>query len=62
MKLTLVQRRLAAFFLAYIGVIYELGYAQLLSATLGNTYFRYATTIGIFTLTLGIASLLQERR
>jgi spermidine synthase len=47
--------------LALVGVVYELGFAQILSATLGNTYLRYTTTIGLFTLTLGTASLLYDR-
>lgn len=33
----------------------------MLSATLGNTALRYATTIGLFTLTLGLSSILYDR-
>lgn len=60
-NLTFNERQFFSFLLAFVGVVYELGFAQILSATLGNTYLRYATTIGLFTLTLGVASLLYDR-
>lgn len=40
---------------------YELCLAQYLSVTLGDTFLRYTTTVGIFTLTLGGMSLLYDR-
>lgn len=56
-----IERQLFSFLLAFVGVVYELSFAQMLSATLGNTALRYATTIGLFTLTLGVSSLLYDR-
>lgn len=55
------ERQFFSFLLAFVGVVYELSFAQILSATLGNTSLRYATTIGLFTLTLGLASLAYDK-
>jgi len=55
------ERQAFSCVLAFVGVVYELSFAQMLSATLGNTALRYATTIGLFTLTLGVASILYDR-
>lgn len=44
--------------LALCGLTYELVLAQILSATLGGTLLRYSTVIGLFTLSLGMGSLL----
>lgn len=44
--------------LALCSLTYELILAQILSATLGGTLLRYSTVIGLFTLSLGMGSLL----
>jgi len=48
---------LASLVVALSSMIYELGLAQILSATLGGTSLRYAVTIGLFTATLGLGAL-----
>ncbi len=42
---------------AFAGLVYEFLLAYLLSLTLGNTFLRFAITVGLFTLTLGISAL-----
>ncbi len=42
-------------------MIYELSFAQLLSAVLGGTLLQYSITIGLFTFSLGLAALVQEK-
>jgi spermidine synthase len=44
-------------FLAFSGLIYEFLLAYFLSLTLGNTFLRFAATVGLFTLTLGVSAL-----
>lgn len=46
-----------SFLLALCSLSYELVLAQILSATLGGTAFRYSTVIGLFTLSLGFGSM-----
>lgn len=46
---------------AFVGMCYELCLAQYLAVTLGDTFLRYTTTVGIFTLTLGAMSLIYDR-
>lgn len=47
---------LLALITAFCSLIYEFNLSQTLSATLGGTYLRYATAIGIFTFALGLGS------
>ncbi|WP_374075812.1 hypothetical protein [Bdellovibrio bacteriovorus] len=61
LNFSFLERQIFSFLLAFVGVVYELSFAQMLSATLGNTALRYATTIGLFTLTLGLSSILYDR-
>lgn len=46
---------------AATGLLYELALSQLLFANFGNTFLRYTSTVGIFTLTLGITSLVYDQ-
>lgn len=39
-------------------MMYELGLAQLMSCFMGNTALRYATTIGVYLVSMGIGALL----
>lgn len=48
---------LLSLLVALSGILYELVFAQFLSAILGGTLLQYSLTIGIFTFALGIASL-----
>lgn len=43
-------------------MIYELALAQLLSSLLGNTALRYATTLAIYILSMGIGSFIFKSR
>lgn len=51
---------LLSFLFSFNGMMYELILSQSLSAALGGTLFRYVTTVGIFTLCLGISSIAFE--
>lgn len=42
-------------------MLYELSIAQLLGVVVGGTLLQYSLTIGLFTLALGLASLVYER-
>ena len=46
---------------AFVGVIMELAFAQLLTIIFGGTNFLYSLTIGIFTLTLGLGSIISDK-
>ena len=50
-----------SFLLAYCSFFYELCFAQLLSSLLGGTYLQYAVSIGLFTFSLGMGTLIYER-
>ena len=50
------------FILAYCSMAYELVMAQSLSAFLGNTVFRYSTTVGLYLASLGIGAFLCKER
>ncbi len=52
---------LLSWLVAFVGMCYELCLAQYLAVTLGDTFLRYTTTVGIFTLTLGAMSLIYDR-
>jgi spermidine synthase len=41
----------------FCSLIYELAFAQLLAGLLGNTFFRFATTLGIYIVGLGLGSI-----
>lgn len=43
-------------------MMYELGLAQLMSCFMGNTALRYATTIGVYLVSMGIGALLFRSR
>ncbi len=60
MRLSKNAINISSFTVAFAGIIYELGLAQILSATLGGTVLRYAVTIGLFTATLGLGALAFE--
>ncbi len=60
MKISKTAINFSSFAVAFAGIIYELGLAQILSATLGGTVLRYAVTIGLFTATLGLGALAFE--
>ena len=49
---------LIAFLLAANGLLVELNLSQVLSAVLGGTILRYHTSVGLFTLSLGLGALL----
>jgi spermidine synthase len=59
--LPLALRILFCALLATAGMIYELALAHLLSVVLGGTLLQYSVTIGLFTLSLGLASLFFPR-
>ena len=50
-----------SFLLAYCSFFYELCFAQLLSSLLGGTYLQYAISIGLFTFSLGMGTLIYEK-
>ncbi|MCB9730187.1 MAG: hypothetical protein H6744_12840 [Deltaproteobacteria bacterium] len=47
---------------AFCSMVYELLLAQTLSATMGNTNFRYNLTIGLYLASLGLGAFLFGRR
>jgi len=47
---------LITFILAFCSIVYELLFAQLLSAFLGNSVLRYSTTIGLYMFSMGIGA------
>ena len=57
MKISKTWINISSLLVAFSGMIYELGLAQILSATLGGTVLRYSVTIGLFTATLGLGAL-----
>jgi spermidine synthase len=50
-----------SFLLAFCSFFYELCFAQLLSSLLGGTYLQYAISIGLFTFSLGMGTLVYEK-
>jgi spermidine synthase len=60
-KLTNYQILTLSFLLAFCSFFYELCFAQLLSSLLGGTYLQYALTIGLFTSSLGMGTLIYEK-
>ena len=60
-NLTSMQIFSLSFLLAYCSFFYELCFAQLLSSLLGGTYLQYAISIGLFTFSLGMGTLIYER-
>lgn len=50
------------FLAALCSLVYELVLAQILAATLGGSLLRYCTVIGLFSLSLGVGSLVYARR
>ncbi|MEZ4265098.1 MAG: hypothetical protein R3F39_01880 [Myxococcota bacterium] len=50
------------FVVAFCSMVYELLLAQTLSATMGNTNFRYNLTIGLYLASLGLGAFLFGRR
>ncbi len=50
------------FFLAFCSIVYELIFAQALSAFLENTVLRYSVTIGLYMFALGWGALMAEGR
>lgn len=60
LKISNASINIASLIVAFSGMIYELGLAQIQSAILGGTAVRYAITIGLFTAALGIGALAFE--
>ena len=50
------------FILSFCSITYELLLGQALAAFLGNTIFRYSITIGLYLFSMGIGSLLAEKK
>lgn len=50
------------FLAALCSLVYELVLAQILAATLGGSLLRYCTVIGLFSLSLGVGSLVYARK